>query len=201
MFNLSDEAWGDYPETAAPALPSRAEITAGLTPAQPPQRRMNTGCLAFSGRLPMPCLRMTLIPRAVYAPSGSSWSRWAAARRIELGRAGLARPAAQSGRNVQQGHQTLPAGGSLRAGRVPPRARPGLLLQPYLTARAVFGAEFFDRECQRLPDVMRRVGYGEACRCWIAGQDAVEGIIAKGHQLIADASAFHDLSTSLGHED
>ena len=29
MFNLSDDGW-DYPEAAAPTLPSRATITAGL---------------------------------------------------------------------------------------------------------------------------------------------------------------------------
>ena len=32
-----------------------------------------------------------------------------------------------------------------------------------LTARAVFGAALFDSECQRLLEVLRRVGYGEAC--------------------------------------
>lgn len=32
-----------------------------------------------------------------------------------------------------------------------------------LIARAVFGAAFFDHECQRLLKVLRSVGYGEAC--------------------------------------
>ncbi|MFA4870425.1 MAG: SDR family oxidoreductase [Pedobacter sp.] len=36
---------------------------------------------------------------------------------------------------------------------------------------------------------------------WVAGEDAVEGIIAKGRQLIADAEAFPELSTRLGHDD
>jgi NAD(P)-dependent dehydrogenase (short-subunit alcohol dehydrogenase family) len=38
-------------------------------------------------------------------------------------------------------------------------------------------------------------------RRWVAGQDAVDGITAKGHRLIADAATFHDLSTSLAHGD
>jgi NAD(P)-dependent dehydrogenase (short-subunit alcohol dehydrogenase family) len=38
-------------------------------------------------------------------------------------------------------------------------------------------------------------------RRWVAGQDAVEGIIAKGRQLVADATAFPALSTTLGHEE
>lgn len=36
---------------------------------------------------------------------------------------------------------------------------------------------------------------------WVAGADAVEGIAAKGHQLIADATAFAELSARLGHDD
>lgn len=36
---------------------------------------------------------------------------------------------------------------------------------------------------------------------WVAGQDAVDGITAKGHRLIADAAAFRDLSISLEHGD
>jgi len=36
---------------------------------------------------------------------------------------------------------------------------------------------------------------------WVAGKDAVEGIAAKGRQLIADATAFPELSTELGHDD
>jgi len=36
---------------------------------------------------------------------------------------------------------------------------------------------------------------------WVAGKDAVEGIVAKGRQLIADATAFSELSTGLAHED
>lgn len=36
---------------------------------------------------------------------------------------------------------------------------------------------------------------------WVAGTDAVEGIAAKGRQLIADATAFAELSTRLAHED
>jgi NAD(P)-dependent dehydrogenase (short-subunit alcohol dehydrogenase family) len=36
---------------------------------------------------------------------------------------------------------------------------------------------------------------------WVAGEDAVEGIAAKGHQLIADATAFSELSTGLAHDD
>jgi len=35
----------------------------------------------------------------------------------------------------------------------------------------------------------------------VAGDDAVNGIIAKGHQLIADANAFLELSTSLDQND
>lgn len=38
-------------------------------------------------------------------------------------------------------------------------------------------------------------------RRWVAGQDAVDGIIAKAHRLIADASAFPELSTKLAHDD
>jgi len=34
MFNLSDDGWDDYPEMAAPVLPSRGTITAELTPVQ-----------------------------------------------------------------------------------------------------------------------------------------------------------------------
>ena len=49
MFNLSDEAWGDYPETAAPALPSRAEITAGLTPAQAAAAAHDGAILVLAG--------------------------------------------------------------------------------------------------------------------------------------------------------
>lgn len=36
---------------------------------------------------------------------------------------------------------------------------------------------------------------------WVAGEDAVEGISAKGRQLIADATAFRELSTGLAHDD
>ncbi|KUG09079.1 SDR family oxidoreductase [Solirubrum puertoriconensis] len=36
---------------------------------------------------------------------------------------------------------------------------------------------------------------------WVAGTDAVEGITAKGRQLIADATAFSELSTGLAHAD
>jgi len=36
---------------------------------------------------------------------------------------------------------------------------------------------------------------------WVAGEDAVEGITAKGRQLIADAIAFAELSTGLAHDD
>lgn len=36
---------------------------------------------------------------------------------------------------------------------------------------------------------------------WVAGTDAVEAILAKGHQLIADATAFSELSNSLGRHD
>ena len=36
---------------------------------------------------------------------------------------------------------------------------------------------------------------------WVAGKDAVEGIVAKGKQLIADATAFPELSITLGHDD
>lgn len=36
---------------------------------------------------------------------------------------------------------------------------------------------------------------------WVAGKDAVEGIVAKGRQLIADATALPELSTGLGHDD
>lgn len=36
---------------------------------------------------------------------------------------------------------------------------------------------------------------------WIAGKDAYDGIISKGNRLIADATAFTELSTSLGHDD
>lgn len=36
---------------------------------------------------------------------------------------------------------------------------------------------------------------------WVAGEDAVEGIAAKGRQLIADATAFSELSTGLAHDD
>jgi NAD(P)-dependent dehydrogenase (short-subunit alcohol dehydrogenase family) len=36
---------------------------------------------------------------------------------------------------------------------------------------------------------------------WVAGKDAYEAVIAKGHQLVADATAFTELSTELGHND
>jgi NAD(P)-dependent dehydrogenase (short-subunit alcohol dehydrogenase family) len=36
---------------------------------------------------------------------------------------------------------------------------------------------------------------------WVAGEDAVEGIIAKGRQLIADATAMPELSTGLAYDD
>jgi hypothetical protein len=36
---------------------------------------------------------------------------------------------------------------------------------------------------------------------WVAGSAAVQGIIAKGRQLIADPTAFTELSTELGHDD
>jgi len=36
---------------------------------------------------------------------------------------------------------------------------------------------------------------------WVAGEDAVEGIAAKGRQLIADATAFSELSIGLAHDD
>lgn len=36
---------------------------------------------------------------------------------------------------------------------------------------------------------------------WVAGEDAVEGISAKGSQLIANANAFRELSTGLAHDD
>ena len=49
MFNLSDEAWGDYPETAAPILPSRAAITAGLTPAQAAAAAHDGAILVLAG--------------------------------------------------------------------------------------------------------------------------------------------------------
>jgi hypothetical protein len=35
---------------------------------------------------------------------------------------------------------------------------------------------------------------------WVAGSDAVEAIVAKGHQLVADATAFPELSTTLAHD-
>lgn len=38
-------------------------------------------------------------------------------------------------------------------------------------------------------------------RRWVAGQDAVDGIVAKAHRLIADATAFPELSTTLAHDD
>jgi len=49
MFNLSDEAWGDYPETAAPILPSPAAITAGLTPAQAAAAAHDGAILVLAG--------------------------------------------------------------------------------------------------------------------------------------------------------
>ena len=49
MFNLSDEAWGDYPETAAPILPSRAAITAGLTAAQAAAAAHDGAILVLAG--------------------------------------------------------------------------------------------------------------------------------------------------------
>ncbi len=49
MFNLSDEAWGDDPETAAPTLPSRATITAGLTPAQAAAATHDGAILVLAG--------------------------------------------------------------------------------------------------------------------------------------------------------
>ena len=36
---------------------------------------------------------------------------------------------------------------------------------------------------------------------WVAGQDAVDGIVAKAQQLIAAANALLELSTSLAHDD
>jgi NAD(P)-dependent dehydrogenase (short-subunit alcohol dehydrogenase family) len=36
---------------------------------------------------------------------------------------------------------------------------------------------------------------------WVAGEDAVEAISAKGSQLIADATAFRELSTRLAHDE
>jgi len=36
---------------------------------------------------------------------------------------------------------------------------------------------------------------------WVAGEDAVQGIVAKGQQLIADATAFPELSNTLSHDD
>lgn len=36
---------------------------------------------------------------------------------------------------------------------------------------------------------------------WVAGEDSIEGIVAKGRQLVADATAFPELSTGLGHDD
>lgn len=36
---------------------------------------------------------------------------------------------------------------------------------------------------------------------WVAGKDAVDDVIAKGKQLVEDATAYFDLSTSLSHED
>lgn len=44
------------------------------------------------------------------------------------------------------------------------------------------------------------MGMQEPPRRWVAGSDAVEGIIAKGHQLVADATAFPELSTTLAHD-
>jgi len=38
-------------------------------------------------------------------------------------------------------------------------------------------------------------------RRWVAGKDADEGIVAKGQQLIADATAFPELSITLGHDE
>jgi NAD(P)-dependent dehydrogenase (short-subunit alcohol dehydrogenase family) len=38
-------------------------------------------------------------------------------------------------------------------------------------------------------------------RRWVAGQDAVEGIVGKAHQLIADATAHPALSTTLAHDE
>lgn len=38
-------------------------------------------------------------------------------------------------------------------------------------------------------------------RRWVAGQDAVNGIVAKAHRLIAEATAFPELSTTLSHDD
>lgn len=36
---------------------------------------------------------------------------------------------------------------------------------------------------------------------WVAGEDAIQGVIAKGRQLIADATALPELSTGLAHDD
>ncbi|MDB7087192.1 hypothetical protein PM729_05750 [Enterococcus mundtii] len=38
-------------------------------------------------------------------------------------------------------------------------------------------------------------------RRWVAGKDAVDDVIAKGKQLVADATAYLDLSTNLDYED
>ncbi|EOB3457310.1 SDR family NAD(P)-dependent oxidoreductase [Enterococcus hirae] len=38
-------------------------------------------------------------------------------------------------------------------------------------------------------------------RRWVAGKDAVDDVIAKGKQLVEDATAYLDLSTNLDHED
>lgn len=45
------------------------------------------------------------------------------------------------------------------------------------------------------------IGMAQPPKRWVAGKDAVDGIIAKGHQLIAEANAFLELSTSLDHND
>jgi hypothetical protein len=60
--------------------------------------------------------------------------------------------------------------------------------------------------CQPAPDIRfcHCCGHGTAAKTlgsWVAGKDADEGIVAKGQQLIADATAFPELSITLGHDE
>lgn len=45
------------------------------------------------------------------------------------------------------------------------------------------------------------IGMPQPTKRWVAGKDAAEGIIIKGHQLIAEVNSFLELSTSPDHND
>jgi len=71
-------------------------------------------------------------------------------------------------------------------------------LSPHIASRILFA---FTVNPLRISAFVTVVDMEQPPRRWVAGKDADEGIVAKGQQLIADATAFPELSITLGHDE